>query len=192
MSKPVFRKVLSAPGLLRLVRRSFSRIDDPIAGRGLNLADCLMSGLAVFGLKYPSLLSFERDARQTGAIGANLKSLYGVRRAPSDTRLRERLDEVDPRSLRGAFKAVFAALQRGKGLEGFDWMGHYLLSERRGRVCGEPVLQGNTWPRNPSGTAPAGIAPPANRPTSPDHPHPGSTSTLNALAGMAVATTILI
>ena len=92
MSKPVFRKTLSAPGLLRLVRKSFSRIDDPIAGRGLNLTDCLMSGLAVFGLKYPSLLSFERDARQTEAIRANLKSLYGVRRAPSDTRLRERLD----------------------------------------------------------------------------------------------------
>ncbi len=86
-----------------------------------------MSGLAVFGLKYPSLLSFERDARQTEAIRANLKSLYGVRRAPSDTRLRERLDEVDPRSVRGAFQAVFAALQRGKGLEGFDWMGHALL-----------------------------------------------------------------
>ena len=128
MSKPVFRKTLSVPGFLRLVRKSFSGIDDPIAGRGLNLTDCLMSGLAVFGLKYPSLLSFERDARQTEAIRANLKSLYGVRRAPSDTRLRERLDEVDPRSLRGAFKAVFAAVQRGKGLEGFDWMGHYLLS----------------------------------------------------------------
>ena len=50
-------------------------------------------------------------------------------RAPSDTALRERLDQVDPRSLRGAFKRVFAALQRGGGLEGFTCLGgHYLLS----------------------------------------------------------------
>ena len=128
MAKSLFRKTLSAPGLLRVVRGRFDRIEDPVAGRGLNLTDCLMSGLAVFGLKYPSLLSFDRDARENALIRSNLKSLYGVGRSPSDTRLRERLDEVDPGGLRGAFKAVFAALQRGKGLEGFDWMGHYLLS----------------------------------------------------------------
>lgn len=128
MSKPAFRKTLSAPGLLRLVRGSFDRIEDPVAGRGLNLTDCLMSGLAVFGLKYASLLQFDRDARHKALMGSNLKSLYGIERAPSDTRLRERLDEVDPGALRGAFKAVFAAVQRGKGLEGFTWMGHYLLS----------------------------------------------------------------
>ena len=106
MSKPAFRKTLSAPGLLGLVCGRFDRIDDPVAGRGLNLADCLMSGLTVFGLKYASLLSFDRDGRHKALIRCNLRSLYGVRRAPSDTRLRERLDEVEPRSLRGTFKAV--------------------------------------------------------------------------------------
>ena len=85
MSKPRFRKTLSAPGLLRLVRESFRRIEDPIASRGLNLADCLMSGLAIFGLKHPSLLSFERDARGEGTVSSHLRSLYGVGRAPSDT-----------------------------------------------------------------------------------------------------------
>ena len=144
MSKPAFRKTLSAPGLLRIVRERFERIEDPVAGRGLNLADCLMSGLAVFGLKYPSLLSFERDARQAQRTRSNLKSLYGVRRAPSDTRLRERLDEVDPGELRPAFKAVFAAVQRGKGLEGFQWMGHYLLSvDGTGQIASSNVHCGN-------------------------------------------------
>ena len=46
-----------------------------------------MSGLAIFALKYPSLLQFDRDARQTERVRANLKSLYGVVRAPSDTAL---------------------------------------------------------------------------------------------------------
>ena len=127
--RPRLRKTLSAPGLLREVRASFERIEDTVAGRGLNLTDCLMSGLAIFGLKYASLLRFDRDARQDESIRSNLRSLYGIGRAPSDTALRERLDEVDPRSLRSAFKGVFAALQRGKGLEDFACLGgHYLLS----------------------------------------------------------------
>ena len=48
-----------------------------IGRTGLNLTDCLMSGLAIFGLKYASLLQFERDARQKESIGSNLRSLYG-------------------------------------------------------------------------------------------------------------------
>ena len=128
MPKAVFRKILSAPGLLRLVRDCFDRIEDPIASRGLDLTDCLMSALAVFGMKYPSLLSFEKDARDEDRIRANLRNLYGVVRAPSDTAMRERLDLVDPRGIRRAFKVVFAALQRGKGLEGFTWLEHHLLS----------------------------------------------------------------
>ena len=129
MAKQRLRGTLSAPGLLRGVRKSFDKLKDPVSARRFSLSDCLMSGLAVFGLKYPSLLQFDRDARTDEVVRANLKTLYGVERAPCDTALRERLDEVDPRELRVAFKRVFAALQRGKGLEGFTWLdGHYLLS----------------------------------------------------------------
>jgi len=74
MSKSLFRKTLSAPGLLRLVRGCFERIDGPLAGRGLNLADCLMSALVMFGLKHPSLLRFDRDACGDERIRSNLKS----------------------------------------------------------------------------------------------------------------------
>ena len=87
-----------------------------------------MSGLALFGLKYPSLLQFEHDRREE-TTRANLHALYGIERAPSDTYFRERLDELDPSQLRPLYKALFADLQRGKGLEGFDYLdGHYLLS----------------------------------------------------------------
>ena len=60
--KAEFRKALSMPGLLAQMRRCFEAVEDEVAGRGLNLADCLMSGLAIFALKYPSLLQFEQDA----------------------------------------------------------------------------------------------------------------------------------
>ena len=129
MAKRRLRKALSAPGLLREVRACFEELDDPVRGRGFSLAECLMSGLAVFGLKYPSLLQFDRDARTDELVRDNLRRLYGIERAPCDTALRERLDEVAPRQLRSVFKRVFTLLQRGKGLEGFTCLdGHYLLS----------------------------------------------------------------
>ena len=129
LSTPRLRKTSSAPGLLRGVRKTFDEVPDPMPGRKFSLSDCVMSGLAVFGLKSPSLLRFDRDARTDETVRANLKSLYGIERAPCDTALRERLDEVSPRKLRAAFTWMFAQLQRGKALEGFTCLdGHSLLS----------------------------------------------------------------
>ncbi len=128
MSRPSFRKTLSLPGLLAEVRRCFQAIPDGKVGRGLTLTEYLLSGLAVFGLKYPSLLQFDAG-RQNEVVRSNLRTLYGIVRVPSDTALRERLDEVDPSRLRRAFRRVLQVLQCGKGLEDFQWWaGHYLLS----------------------------------------------------------------
>ncbi|MCP3865907.1 MAG: transposase, partial [Aestuariibacter sp.] len=126
MPKPSLRKHLSASGLLKTIRHQFNKIDDPRPRANISVADCLMSGLAIFGLKYPSLLKFEQDKE---TVESNLHALYGNKHIPSDTYLRERLDEVDPTLLRKAFTQVFAELQRGKGLEGMGFMeDHYLLS----------------------------------------------------------------
>jgi len=127
MSAPCSRKHLSAEGLLSEARRCFGKIPEP-PGCDIALVDHLMAGLALFGLKYPSLLQFDQDGRE-GTTPANLKALYGIERTPSDTRFRERLDAVDPRQLRPLYKALLGVLQRGKGLEDFAYLdGHYLLS----------------------------------------------------------------
>ncbi len=129
MGRPGFRKALSAPGLLGLVRSRFERVSDPVGNPRSPLPDCLMSALAVFGMKHSSLLRFEEGVRRAGAARGNLRRPYGVRQVPADTTMRERLDGVDPAELRDAFKAVLSALQRGKGLDGFAWLdGHCLLS----------------------------------------------------------------
>ena len=129
MAEQRLSSTLSAPGLLREVRACFDALDDPVRRQGITLGNALMSGLAVFGLKYPSLLRLDRDARTDERVREILKRLYVIERAPCDTGLRERLDEVDLRHLRAPFKRVFAALQTGKGLEGFTCLdGHYLLS----------------------------------------------------------------
>jgi hypothetical protein len=124
-----FRKDLSIEGLLAAVRRSFSRIKAKKSSRGIDWLDALMSGLAIFGIKYPSLLQFDTDVRTDEVIRLNLRHLYGVEKAPCDTHLRELLDELEPVQLRRAFKALFALLQRGKGLEGMAYMDdRYLVS----------------------------------------------------------------
>lgn len=75
-----------------------------------------MSGLAVFGLKYPSVLQLQHDCQDETKC-ANLKALCGIERVPSETRWRERLDMLDPQCLQPLYKTLFAQLaaRRGSG-----------------------------------------------------------------------------
>jgi hypothetical protein len=83
-----------------------------------------MSAFAMFSLKSPSLLAFDKQ-RAAG----NLASLYGIERVPCDTLMREILDPVAPESLGPVFKSLFRQLQRGKAIEPMVFLdGHYLLS----------------------------------------------------------------
>ncbi len=126
-----FRKHLGIPSLIKAVYHHFSKIPDPrqFSKDGfIPLSDHLMSGLAVFGLKCPSLLDYDRK-RQDQATEHNLRDLYHVTTPPSDTYLRELLDEVDPDTIRPAFKKLFASFQREKGVEQFEYLdGHVLIS----------------------------------------------------------------
>ena len=122
---PKGRKHLSADALFRLVRSSFANITD---ARGeeveIPLTDALMSAFAMFSLKSPSLLAFDKQR-----VEGNLETIYGIPRAPCDTRMRERLDPVSPESLRPSFKRVFRQLQRGKALEDMVFLdGHSLVA----------------------------------------------------------------
>ena len=56
-----------------------------------------------------------------GGIKSNLRSLYQVGKAPSDTCLRERLDDIDYLELRPACNVLLSALQRGKALEQYHF-----------------------------------------------------------------------
>jgi hypothetical protein len=123
------KKHVSVPGLLKRIRSQFAKIPETVGARSkIPLADCLMSGLAIFGLKIPSLLQFDEQSGMD-RVKHNLKSLYGIEKAPCDTYVRERLDEVQFQLLRKPFNRVFAALQRQKVLERFEYYEkHYLIS----------------------------------------------------------------
>jgi hypothetical protein len=125
------RKFLSAVGLLTIVRTEFDKIKPPrkLSPKNISFTDCLMSAFAMFGLKYPSLLQFDTSHRLDPQINHNLKSLYGIEQIPSDTYMRQRLDEAQPSTLRKVYKRVFAFLQRGKALESYRYLnGRYLLA----------------------------------------------------------------
>ena len=57
-----FKKHVSVEGLLTTVRYKFNEVKDVASSRSkISITDCLMSGLAVFSLKSPSLLDFEQN-----------------------------------------------------------------------------------------------------------------------------------
>jgi len=121
--------MLGMPGMLRSIHKIFSKIRDPktfTKPPDISISDHLMSGLAVFGLKCPSLLDYDRK-RTNEKTAQNLRDLYFVSNPPSDTYLRERLDDINPDSLRPAFKRIFAHFQRGKGLEEFEFFDKYVI-----------------------------------------------------------------
>jgi hypothetical protein len=125
MVAPQGRKHLSADALFRLVHSGFASLPDSRVGdTEIALADALMSAFAMFSLKAPSLLAFDKERAE-----GNLQTIYGIARVPCDTHMREILDPVFPKVLRPVFKSVFRQLQRGKALEAMTFLdGHYLLA----------------------------------------------------------------
>jgi hypothetical protein len=122
---PKERKHLSADALFHLVRSGFATISDPCCEDvNISLTDTLMSAFAMFSLKAPSLLAFDKERAE-----GNWHTIYGIQHVPCDTYMRERLDPVSPGWLRPIFTSVFRQLQRGKALEAMQFFdGHYLLA----------------------------------------------------------------
>ena len=70
--------MLSCKDLLETVKTSFSSIKEvKKRQRPISLVDTLMSGYALFSLKYPSLLQFDRHHRED-MISHNLEHIFGI------------------------------------------------------------------------------------------------------------------
>ena len=143
------RKHLNADALFASLKRIFNKIPDHRTGDvKVSLSDALMSGFAMFSLKDPSLLAFDERRKKEND---NLCSIYGVNEIPSDTRMREILDEVLSEHMFSAYKVIFRALQRGKALEPLVFMeGYYLVSVdgtgnySSGKISSESCLEKKT------------------------------------------------
>jgi hypothetical protein len=136
------RKYLSTGGLLEIIwhnlllDKKFPKCEKS----RISWQDCIMAGLAIFNLKFPSLLQFE-NAKDEPFIARNLRKLFHIKDVPSDTCLRERLDKLPPEKLRPLFKKIFAHLQRGKVLDGYKYLDEsFLISiDATGQYSSEKV-----------------------------------------------------
>ena len=116
------RKRLNADALIKTLRQQFDKVPDTRIKPAYTLSDALMSGFAMFALKDPSLLAFDKRRKE---VKSNLHTVFGIDRVPCDSQMREILDPVEPESLRPAFTDLFREAQRGKVLE------LYVFQERR-------------------------------------------------------------
>jgi hypothetical protein len=120
---PRERKHLSADALFSVARSGFAAIPDyRLSDTEISLTDALMAAFALFSLKSPSLLAFDKHR-----VEGNLGTIYAIDRVPCDTQMREILDPVSPESVRPLFKSVFGQLQRGKALESMMFLNDYYL-----------------------------------------------------------------
>lgn len=93
-----------------------------------SIRDTAMSGVGMMYFQSGSVLHFQRLLEEA-TLRSNLSTLFGVDKVPSDSQMREILDEVPSEVARPAFRKYFARLQRGKYLEPFQiFPGQYLCS----------------------------------------------------------------
>ncbi|MCB0555155.1 MAG: transposase [Phaeodactylibacter sp.] len=94
--------------------------------QSISMQDALMSGYAVFSLKDPSLLQFnnERTNREE-----NLKAVYKVNKAPSDSAMRGILDEVELKEMKKVYAGLAKKLRGAGILEAYSYIsGHTAVS----------------------------------------------------------------
>ena len=93
-----------------------------------SIRDTAMSAVAMMHFQSTSVLHFQRQLEEENRR-SNLSTIFGVDKVPSDTQMREVLDEVPSETARPAFRKYFSWLQRGKYLEQFQiFPGQYLCS----------------------------------------------------------------
>lgn len=123
------RSMFKPETLLHMARRAFNSVYlNDGKDYAIPTVDCLMSGLAIFHLKYPSLLQFENERSHEKQVRHNIQTLYGVHRIPCDTQLRERLDDSHfLKPIRVALQSYIRSLQRTKALESMKFLDDYYL-----------------------------------------------------------------
>ena len=98
-----FRKIkmrchLNADILYARIREEFDKITDHRASNArILLSDALMSAFAMFCLKDPSLLAFERRRQDDPD---SLHEVFGIKNIPSDSQMRAILDPMSVKDLR--------------------------------------------------------------------------------------------
>jgi len=125
---PPPRPTFTTSRLLASIREAFASVPDHRQAKkcAITLPDALMSGLAVFALKFPSLLKFD-EQKHEAHIRHNLETLYGIKQAPCDTQMREILDPVEPVAIHPAFRSPIKIAQDAGVLEQYRFLNRFIM-----------------------------------------------------------------
>jgi len=120
------RSEVSMDKLVDNIRQKLLSLPDP-RNRTISLPfhDLVMSGFAMFNLKYPSMHRFEN---QTESERKNLKNLFKIENLCSDAALKNNLDQIDPSSLRDLYAENLNLLKKTGVLKEYRTRDGYLIA----------------------------------------------------------------
>lgn len=100
------------------------------AGR-YSMADIGLSAFSLFFMRSESFLSDQRSLDE-GRKTSNGHTLFGMRKIPTDNRIRSMLDPVHPSRSQGSFDRAVAALREHGGMKAFRR--HHRRRKRQDRL----------------------------------------------------------
>ncbi|AMO54481.1 hypothetical protein GZ77_04045 [Endozoicomonas montiporae] len=139
MAKPIQKNCthLTASHLIKEVTDCLVDIPDHRPNHcknGIPFGNFAKSAFAMMQMKMPSMLRFDSQ-REDPVQAHNLETLFDVvnGRVPSDTRMREVLDQLSPHWFQKPYKKIFSRFQRSGHLQKFEFhighlKNHYLLA----------------------------------------------------------------
>jgi hypothetical protein len=104
------RQHLHADALIATLRQRLAALPDTRVAPTYSLADTLMAGFALFALKDPSLLAFDKRRQDPHS---NLRTIYGIERIPCDSQLWDELRHLFHAFVFPTMAALWEALVRG-------------------------------------------------------------------------------
>jgi hypothetical protein len=122
---------LNFDSLVKLLSSHFSEIADRRHPKRINysLHDTLMTAFAMFFFQHPSLLQFQTAMKERRGR-CNLETLFAVRQLPSETQMRDLLDQVDSQEVRKLLPIFFAQMRRA------GWANEYQTTLENGLDAG--------------------------------------------------------
>ena len=128
MPKEISKKVASAlkiDNLVTWLSQQFKGFTDIRASNSsLSLKDSLLSGFAMFSLKDNSLFKFDNMRTERKA---NLKKVYKIDSAPSDSNLRKVLDKTKLKELKAVFTGLVKKLRKAGIWKAYCYYQGYII-----------------------------------------------------------------
>jgi hypothetical protein len=122
------RKHLSFSSLRKMISARLQSLSEQRRAEKIehSVHDVFMSGFAMMFFQDPSILQFQKNL-EDAVHNNNLKTLFQVRSIPKDSQMKDVIDTVDSSELEPLFEDFFRAVQRGKHLEPYRFLGDYYL-----------------------------------------------------------------